>query len=250
VVPSRILRWCQVGATVLAGSLSVFACSVVVWSPVLSPEGAQITVVRDGKPVVGAEAELHMAGLWEAVPLPYWNSVTAAEGIITLPYLLPGNYELRVSSTHAGESVLYFQVLGGAYQNVRSFVFEMSPKPPRSAQTIAAVAPLRAWLERFAGTIQDRTGAVIPKTKVSIKKRDDLEAQQVAEIQTDEGGNFSATLPPGEYVAFFEKRGFAIEILPFQIGKSGEQSFVLRLRLSACSERYSTKGELIPQGSL
>jgi hypothetical protein len=249
---------CWVGAFVLASSVSALACTrVVVPGPVLfSAKDASVTVLRRGKPVKGAKVELLTAERWGEVPLPNWSSSTGPEGIISLPYLTPGVFELRLGQEQSPEATLLFEVRGNTpIEGTRSIVFEIAPSPARTLQNLAETTQIRAFLKAFAGIVEDPTDAVIPSAKISIKKRSNPEGADIAETATDQAGHFALDLPAGEYIGFFQSRGFLVEVVPFEIGSTEIASkwwegVVLKLELGGGSDcvqgnPYSTKGELL-----
>jgi hypothetical protein len=85
-------------------------------------------------------------------------------------------------------------------------------------------------LKDFRGVVQDPAEAVIPRLKIQVLRKDALDQGPVAEVQSNERGQFALALAPGAYAAVFTYQGFATRAINFEIGSQGWRG--LRIEMS------------------
>jgi hypothetical protein len=211
----------------------------------ISPNGARITILQHGKPLAEATVDLYATNGPEWIYPARWSSSTDKEGTVQIPSLPPGVFALDVHFEKGRSADLRVEVSGSGEPGQRAVVFETAPE---SQVSIPKDAATRAWLRHFAGTLEDPSGAVIPGGKVSVRRKEGLQDTNVAAVVTDRTGHFTLDLPPGDYIALFDKAGFAVEIVPFTLGNKGWQAFTLKMRLGRTDDcnagAPSTQGEL------
>jgi hypothetical protein len=211
----------------------------------ISPTGARITILRHGKPILGATVAVYATNGREWIYPARWSSSTDKTGTVALPPLSPGVFALDFHFDNNRSADLRAQVPGSGVPGQRDVVFDIAPE---STVSIPKDAPTRAWLQHFAGTLEDVSGAIIPGGKISVRRKADSQSAEIAAGVTDQYGHFKMDLPPGDYIALFGKAGFAVEMVPFTLGDKGWRAFTLKMRLSGtddCSPGSpSTQGEL------
>jgi hypothetical protein len=238
------VKWRYLNLVILVHAVSVAACVMIQGPTLISSSGARITLLRHGKPL-SATVDLYATRGPEWIYPARWSSSTDRAGTVDLPTLSPGAFALDFHFDKGKSADFRVEVSGSGEPGQRDVVFDIAPDPSANIPKDPAT---RAWLRQFAGTLQDVSGAVIPGGKISVRRKADPKGKNVAETITSQTGHFTLDLPLGDYIALFDKAGFAVEMVPFTLGDKGWQAFTLKMRLSGtddCSPGSpSTQGEL------
>lgn len=241
------MKWRHLCLMVFTNALCAAACVMVEAPRVITPSGARITLLQHTRPVSGATVKLYGTNGPEWIYPARWSSSTDKTGTVTLPSLPAGIFELDFNFDHKN-AVLRVRVSDSGQPADQDVLFDIAPDVMANVpKEISEDVATRAWLQHFAGTLEDQSEAVIPRAKVSLRRKADPHIE-IATALTDDAGRFTLDLLPGEYVALFEMKGFKVEMVPFALGNTGWQAFTLKMRVSETDDctpgTPSTQGEL------
>jgi hypothetical protein len=153
-----------------------------------------------------------------------WSGRTDQRGVARPGELEPGSYRLLAYSGNLSAEMR----LGVSNNGEGGATCEVMFVPPISAEqqqkdrlaVLVRDAP-RIELREFRGVVEDATEAVIPRLKIQVLRKEALDKGNVAEIQSDERGQFAASLDRGNYVAIFTHPGFRTRAIAFEVGNEG-----------------------------
>ncbi|HLY43562.1 MAG TPA: carboxypeptidase regulatory-like domain-containing protein [Terracidiphilus sp.] len=202
---------------------------------------ARFTVLYDGKPSPNTKVEVTQPGRAGYIAV----LTTYNDGKFILPALSPGRY--TISAAHANYSsrnsldvcivpcddyrleVVHFvpttlhgplRVLDANALALSEVRMEISPRPDPVLGHLLADAeqqPITKHLAAFRGVVKDQSGAVIPGAWINVVVKGSGGKNRAASMYADQDGQFSAQLPPGEYVAFIQSPGFKSSVVSFTI---------------------------------
>jgi len=198
---------------------------VVVPSYVPSMPNPGIVVTRHGKPVKNVRVYMYSDDS-HVGNAPRWSGLSNSDGIVAPSTLPDGRYHVSANSGSL-EAALYIDVKKENEQGAR---FEMRLLRSDGVDS-AEEMPVRVWIQDFQGVVQDPSGAVIPRTNIEVLRKRSVDDGDVADIESDEKGLFSAHLEAGTYIAVFRFRGFHTTMFPFEIGKEGWKALKLRMQI-------------------
>jgi hypothetical protein len=189
-----------------------------------SSKNARVTVLLDGKPV--RQAKL-------SVRLPEGGGqrsfVTDSDGKAALNNLPEGTSCVTATAENNLSAELCLMV-SARFADVDSF-FSMALGPPlvsphsfedrvKRAEQFAPSQRLR----KLAGTIADKTGAVIPGVEVQVFKRGEYPDKVLITFKTNQVGRFEQTLEPGIYTIVIRMFGFTGTFLEVEIAPDGSEN--------------------------
>jgi hypothetical protein len=174
------------------------------WSltPLPSSGNAQITVNLDGKPLPNATLIVNI--VTKNVEQFLLSALADAHGVAQLRELKPGRYHVVGMSPNDIRSDLLLDVSRNSQKPVRYFSLDMFGRAESTRHFALAQTdkmPVSEDLSEFPGTVQDQSGASIPKAEVEIYPDGTVEQTNAVNLRADEGGHFSAKLPDGVYRA-------------------------------------------------
>jgi Carboxypeptidase regulatory-like domain len=231
--PSAARRAAIVAACLLCATVAT-AESVVVTKlvPQESSRHVRVAVVLNGKPVKGVKVDFcRTAPEGQAC----FSVLTGRDGTATLRALTLGDYQVFAVTADRLVADLYLHVSNK--RRVTSFSLDLT-KSFRAAQEAIAAAeklPVREHVCEFRGTLQDPSGAPIPRADVEVVRKG-FEGKDVLWLKSDAEGRFSTQLADGVYVAIFYSQGFRTEIVPFEITAQGEKEMLVKLRVGSTTE--------------
>jgi hypothetical protein len=94
---------------------------------------------------------------------------------------------------------------------------------------LSEVKPLQAWLRQLRGTVYDPAGAIIANVEIEVYVTGVERRGPLVRLRTDNVGNFTSQLEPGEYVVAFKSPGFVYQRVAVSIGLKGWQGMQLNL---------------------
>ncbi|HST10908.1 MAG TPA: carboxypeptidase-like regulatory domain-containing protein, partial [Terriglobales bacterium] len=150
--------------------------------------------------------------------LAYEALVTSRDGGAITSELSLGTYHLLVRSRGHDKAEFALDVPLQKEARMTKAMFEVLATPMEPAVevqsacvtcSVASANALQAKLRNFRGAVMDPSGAVIPNVEVDVLKTEDAK-QAVARLKTDDMGQFSAELAPGEYFVTFRSRALCI----------------------------------------
>jgi hypothetical protein len=157
-----------------------------------------------------------------------WSGSSDASGVASPPELPLGKYRI-FADTGTSESEVYVDV-ATEYKWDRATIY-LPPSNEAIADAVVST-PMTAIVREFRGIVQyDTVAAFIPKVKIRIFRKDELGKSYIGQIQSDEEGKFTMPLDKGTYVAVFQRNGFKMRSVGFEVGEKGDSE--LRLRLSS-----------------
>ena len=217
--------------------------------PIPLKQKARITLLLDGNPLPGRKIDV-----WLVNPYRAGNSaaslVTDYDGSVQLPELPPGRYSIAPSQVWPPDFALSVLVclvpcpddgletidlvpttLHGPLQVVDRDTLALSElrieiAPTRSLGWIPLIStveqqPITSRMSELRGVVQDRGGAVIPGTWITVVVKGTEGKKRAALLRADSIGRFSAHLPEGDYVAIIESPGFKVVAVSFTILSTG-----------------------------
>lgn len=157
----------------------------------------------------------------------FWNGLSDTSGIASPPELPVGKYRI-FADTGTSEAEVYVDV-ETEYKWDRAAIY--LPPSNRAIADAVLSTPLTASVREFRGIIQsDAIAAFIPGVKIRVFRKDGIDKNYMGQIQSDEEGEFTMPLDEGRYVAVFQRNGFKIRAIGFEVGENGQTE--LRLMLS------------------
>lgn len=166
-----------------------------------------------------------------------WTGSTDQRGVARPSGLEPGTYRVLAYS-----GKLSAEIQLGVSDNVDEtancevrFVTPEEREKDRIRQEKDRLAALvknapSIQLKDLRGVVQDPAEAVIPCLKIQVLRKHALDQGPVAEVQSNERGQFALSLAPGTYAAVFTYQGFATRAINFEIGSQGWRG--LRIQMS------------------
>jgi len=174
-------------------------------------------VMKNGKRASEIPLDLYQQGTILGKS-PYWKSVTNGDGIACPSELPDGKYEIFAKSARRSAEL---DIDVSKKNEVNGFEIALH----LSDQLDAAVrTPTAIWVQAFRGVIQDASGAVMPKGKIEVLRRDGADVfdeNPVLKTQSNQRGHFFCDLEKGTYVAIFEYPGFDVTAFPFEVNPKG-----------------------------
>ena len=222
-------------AVLLAVSTARAEClSVEVLSPQKSSPDVHITVLRDGKPVSGAQVVLALNGM-------HLSLATNERGSVALPKLSPGRYQVSASDDRGLGAELVLDVSECQGQKPSSFEMALgykAPPPPTEEQLIASAERMevRDRVPTFEGVVEDPSGAPVYNTIIRLFPKGFRDKAHAMEIATDSEGRFSAPLTNGLYIAFFQSPGFKTFVSVVEVTQGGKAKGIrIILQIGMCT---------------
>ena len=194
-----------------------------------------VTVSQNSKPIDGIRVDIY-----REIPNGehhFWTVMTNRHGVVSPPKLPYGKYRV-VADSGKSDDILYLLVNLGEEAN-NQFDMELAPYPstatiekhPEPVFPDLAAVPVSTELEEFRGVVQDTSQGVIPGIKIKVFLKKALDKPWVAEIESDQVGEFATQLDEGTYVAIFEGRHFKMRVLGFEISKKGWKGFRVTMEI-------------------
>ncbi len=227
-------------ATLLAWLLTAWPAtprSVEVLEVQPSAQKPLITVLKDGAPQQSAKVIVFANNGKQKLTL-----TTDSRGMVKLPHLQPGIYQLAASMSPTLRAGLFLQIAASHPQSPSAFTMELRVQPPplptfEERLAAAEASPASISSRTFSGTVLDRLGTGIPRVFISIYKQSSGVAAHPHKIRSDEHGRFSVTSSPGRYTAVFSAPGFEVQFLTFEIARGAAESPVaVKLNFGAVTE--------------
>jgi len=196
------------------------------WSltPLPSSGNAQITVNLDGKPLPNATLIVNK----DVEQFPF-SALADAPGVAQLRESKPGRDHVAGMSPNDIRSDLLLDVSRDSQKPVSYFSLDMFGRAESTRHFALALTdkmPVSEDLSEFTGTVQDQSGASIPKAEVEIYPENS---------RADECGHFSVKLPDGAYPAIIHMAGFKPYPRVFRILKEGDaKDFSIVLKVGSC----------------
>jgi hypothetical protein len=184
-------------------------------------------VLKNGKRVGGISIEVYKEGTVLGKS-PYWKSLTNGDGIACPSELTEGKYEVfaRLARRSSELDIEVSKKNGVAG-------FEMALRLPDQLDA-AARASTKISLQTFRGVVEDASGAVMPKVRIEVLRKDsgDVGDENPAlKSESNERGQFSCDLKKGTYVAIFESPGFNVTAFPFDVDSKGWDGLELTMQI-------------------
>jgi hypothetical protein len=189
-----------------------------------SSRNAKITVLLSGKP---------QANVKLTVSLPAGEGlrffVSDSDGNVMVNDLPEGMSCVTATTENNLIDVMCLEVLAHSKDDVRSFSMSLAPAQPPSNSFDDRVkgaeqsAPSQR-LRKLAGTIADKTGAVITGAEVQVFKRGKYPDEVLTTVKTNEVGHFAPTLEPGVYTIIVRMSGFNSTFVEVEISPDGSES--------------------------
>jgi hypothetical protein len=192
---------------------------VVALKPQVSSPEVTIMASAEGKPAARADVEVLVHG-----NETLFFHVTDERGVLKLPRLKPGDYEVIVTSAdNLFSKMILLHVTDDPKGAAGVFVLDLNPVQLSSASPAAAAkAPVSERVREFKGVVQDASGAAVPGAFIKVFPRDSREDATPLGLRTDSAGHFSSPLPSGTYTAVIRSPGFRVAFLVFEIARDGE----------------------------
>jgi carboxypeptidase family protein len=227
-VPSVIL------VCVLLAATANGKCSVVeVVTPERSSQNVKIVALHNGAPLKGVQLELYGNA---AEPLQVHT--TNKRGIARLRLSMPGHYRVVATSDQGVLRYLYLDAVKGKKESVFPLDLDLGHPIAPTLQNLIAIAEgaTTTKTRRFAGTVLDPAGAVIPRATIKVFEKGSGGRKILATLESDSEGRFSANLRSGSYTAVFMSQGFKTNIVVIQVSPDvAEQELRVPLQLGMCT---------------
>jgi Carboxypeptidase regulatory-like domain len=207
--------------------------------PLESSSHVRISVVLGGKPLKGARVIFYRVSQHECIcatdvgrgnPMVIPSSasqMTDENGIVYLPELTPGEYDIGATLNDVATVFLGLHVTGNP--EVTTFPMDLTEQVQRVEK-----APILFHVEAFRGTVIDPTGATLPEASIVVVKRGTQAKDLALTGKADASGHFSAQLAEGSYIAVFFVRGFRPAIVPFEVARGGANQLSVSLNVGGC----------------
>jgi hypothetical protein len=190
----------------------------------------RIGVVRDGKPMKNVSIEMEGTGGQKGPVL-----LTNGDGIVMLSTPRPGQQCVTATAPDNAAAQLCLDVSSKSRDKVSSFSIEMPLSPTMQEMVKAEKMPVLDHVQAFMGIVQDFSGAVVAGTKIQILPKGSKDEANATRIEVDPAGHFSAPLPDGVYMAFFQSSGFVTKTEVFEVGKKfGLKDLRISLTIGHC----------------
>lgn len=201
----------------VAASLAGAECVTVTSGTNYEPSSVHVRIVtsREGKPLPGVKIDLETGEHRHLL-------ITNAQGIILVAKLRPGKQCMVATAFDNATAQLCLDVSLKSKVKLSSFSIEMPPSPTLQGLVRAEGLSVMDHMKGFTGTVRDVTGAVVPSANIEILPKGSKDEDHAIRIQADASGHFSALLPDGTYVAFFQSPGFSTKTEVFEVGKKFE----------------------------
>jgi hypothetical protein len=240
-------------------------------------QGAVVRVLFDDKPVPGTTVHIRShLGSHDT-----YLFTTDEAGTVKLPELLPGSYSIYASSPDIDVCVVMcienaFELTEFGFDNLRGpvyeidrsalgmseIIFDLAPdRMPEFREPIDPAEPVEAFtLSEFRGVVTDQTGAVIPGASVAVMTKPNGQDQNgqnqyghdqlVASLSTNQVGEFSASLGPGDYYVVVSAQAFRSKAIHIVIAPDGSpEKAQVRLRVGSSTTQIITVSEYRPSPS-
>jgi hypothetical protein len=186
---------------------------------------AKITVLLSGKPQRNVKL---------TVSLPASQGVRSflsdSDGNVMLKDLPEGMSCVTATVEDNLKDVLCLQVPAHSKHDVSSFsmILAAPALPPANSFADgvrrAEQSPPSQRLIKLAGTVADKTGAVIPGAEVQVFKRGKYPDEVLTTVKTNDVGHFAPTLEPGIYTIIIRMFGFSSTFVEVEISPDGTES--------------------------
>jgi hypothetical protein len=181
-----------------------------------SPPNAVIAVTKQDRGVHNVHLDVYRE--IEHGERPAWAGLTDKHGTAKLPALLPGEYRI-VADSGKLDATMILTVNGNEDTAVKCEI-KLTPPDVPSLLDLLAEPNANVRVREFRGVIQDEQGAVIQHAKIRVLRKSS-DKEDLANIQSDEKGQFSVHLDRGSYLAVFQLRGFETQVVGFKVVKDG-----------------------------
>ncbi len=240
----RVRQWMFVCSCLLF-SHSLFGNTVVIGEASASSDSPNVCIqMKSDRDVKGVDLAIYQR--IEHGEHLFWSGATDLTGKACPPALPNGRYRL-FASTAKLDATLNLTVTK-AEAKIVPLTMELINHDQPSAEALMRnsldQAPLKVWLKTFRGVVQDRTGALIPKAKVGVWRRELLGDKPAFETQSDERGRFDLPLAGGRYVAVIQRPGFRDCVFGFEVGDRGWNAVSLTMTLVGTIQLDSDFAEL------
>ena len=156
------------------------------------------------------------------------TEMTDENGIVNLPELTPGEYDVAVTLNGVA-STGFVGLHVTSDPNLTTIPIDLTQQVQ-----LVEERPILFHVDGFRGTVKDFSGATLPGASIVVVKRGS-QAEDVALMsKADANGNFSAQLAEGSYIAVFFSLGFRPGIAPFEVVKGGASQLSISLNPGGC----------------
>ena len=215
---------------IATASVAVAECVTVTSGTNYEPSSLHVRIVtsRQGKPLPDVKIDLETGEHGHLL-------ITNAQGIIFLPKLRPGKQCMVATAFDNATAQLCIDVLSKIKDERSSFSIELPPSLTMQEIVKAEKMPVLDHLQAFMGIVQDITGAGAAGTMIQILATGAKDETNATRIKADSAGHFSAPLPDGMYVAFFQSSGFVTKTEVFEVRKEYDlKDLLVILKIWSC----------------
>ncbi len=147
----------------------------------------------------------------------YWTGRTGQEGTVRPPALEPGEYRVFADS---GKLSGTMSLIVGLFKSTGARC-ELRIGAPYSAESGGAMPeqPEEIQLRELRGVVVDDKEVPIPHVIVRVLRAGS--SGYLAQLQSDEKGQFELHLNEGSYIATFAYQGFRTRMVAFRLGSAG-----------------------------
>lgn len=220
-----------IGLFILLFARHAAAVTTVLMPTYVSPH-LRITVVDDRRPVAGVWVEVFRLKPHEyGRERPLARLRTDRLGSVQIPTLVPGDYDVSISSGPCRAAGLYLKVRPSG-KGVASLTTELSTlEETASGEPCQPVVscPGVADAVELTGIVTDATGTAIPDVRVSAYRVLESHNRCGASARTDQNGRFRMSVSPGAYKLLANMPGFRLIVIPLQVerGKTQEERHIV-----------------------
>jgi hypothetical protein len=208
-----------------------------------SSQNPRITVLSDGQAQPGAKLAVSDANGEQKL-------VRSADshGIAVLPDVRRGKYCIVTSTSPTRRADSCLQIANGRVSKATVFSMQLvvqPPPPPTLEERLqaAAKAPVGLLTRVFTGTVQDITGAAIPRASVAVYRQEATDTAQPFKTTTDVQGQFSAVLTAGKYTVVIQSPGFETQLVMVEISPvAAQKDLNVKLNVGAIAENVAIAG--------
>ena len=222
----------------LAGTCVCAECVVVAPETRPSHRNARAIVTADGRLATHLQIRLEVtsfpSGKKSELQLP-----TDARGAIDLKRLPLGQNCLSADAEPRLVGSFCLDVTATEDKTPTEFPLALTTRPPEPTLEELAKqhdkSPIELSGPAFVGTVQDQSGAGIPKAEITVYRRDSASKPGGSKVQADDQGNFTAALEPGTYTIVVMSLAFRTRFVGVEINRDApKQNMAIELKVGSC----------------
>jgi Carboxypeptidase regulatory-like domain len=200
------------------------------FSPEQSSPKIRLLVLFHQKPVEHARVFVRAFPDSPGDELPLYV-LSDRKGLVNLPELLPGNYQIQTGIPGKLVAEIYVSV-SAATKESTTFTMNLVPDLHHPFETVTSSQSIAA----LSGVVRDESGGAVPRVTVGVWRSGSETKIPVTTIHTDAEGHFSTHLHKGSYVALFSHPGFRRIITNFDVVPHADaKELSITLPLDACT---------------